>query len=165
MKRKKAVKPLSSEDQLYAKALIKKYDKTVRRVISAYLDPKLMAEFEDVVQNVYEAICSQLDDFRTYNSQEALVVTIASRAVWRVHRNRKETVPLADEHQAKEMDRGLEDIFPSSISDEDKKLLISIYEHMDTEKEVADDMGEKPATIRQRVKRARDRLKETLKDI
>lgn len=162
MKIKKKGYSLTPEDQIYAKRLIKKFDKTIRRVIAAYLDPSLKYEAEDVVQNVYLMICQQLDDFRNYDSQEALVVTITTRAVKRLHRDWKDTVPLEDEYQAEDRDPGLDEILPSSLSPGDRSLLISVYQDRNTERELADDLGEEPATIRQRVKRARDRLRQAL---
>ena len=162
MERKREIQPLTPEDRVYAQNLIEQYDTVIRKIINVQLDPDLKSEFEDLVQDVYERICVQLEDFKTYDSPEALVVTIATRAVWRKHRDRKETVPLADIYPAGEEDRTLDDLLPLSTTPEDRRLLTAIYRDRDTEKEVAQDLGEKPATVRQRVKRARDRLKKVL---
>lgn len=162
MGRKKQVYPLTPEEQVFAKNLIKQYDETSRRVIKSKLNPQYAYEFEDVVQNVYEMICKQLDDFRTYDKPEALVVTIATRAVWRLHRDWKETVPLSEDFVAKERDDGLDEILPDKLSSNDKKLLTSVYQDQNTEKEVAENMGVSPSAVRQRIKRARDRLRKIL---
>lgn len=162
MDRKREIHPLTPDDQRYAKDLIEQYDRVIRSVIHNQLDQDLKSEFDDLVQDVFERICAQLEDFKTYDSPEALVVTIATRAVWRLHRARKETVPLEDIYPAREGDRTLDDLLPLSTTSEDRRLLTAIYRDRDTEKEVAQDLGEKPATVRQRVKRARDRLKKVL---
>ena len=68
---KEKIKPLSKEDQIYAKELIQKLDGTIRRVVRSYLDADLSSEFEDIVQSIYEQICKQLDDFKKCDSPEA----------------------------------------------------------------------------------------------
>lgn len=166
MKRKRH--PLSVEDQLYAKEQIEKYDPTIRKVIGTYLSKDLDSEFEDIVQDVYETICCQLDDFRTYSAPRALVVKITQRAVWKYFRRQQKykdkEAPLEEnlDYPAAEEDRGLEDILPFKLSPDDRQILIRTYQNMDTSMEVAADLGEKPATIRRRVNRARERLKKLL---
>lgn len=165
MKQKRKRRPLTPEEQSYAKALIEKYDPVIRRVVSARLEQRFYDEFEDVVQNVYETICTQLDDFMTYDKPEALVVTITTRAVWRVHKRWKETVSITDEEALAaptEPDIGLVEILPDGMPSGDRELLTAVYQNRKTEKEVAEATGEKPSTVRQRVKRARDRLKKVL---
>lgn len=159
MEAKRKRRPLTAEEQRYAQELIRKYDKTIRRVVKAYLDLALKGELEDVVQSVYEAICCQLNDFKTYDSPEALVFTIASRAAWRLNKAWKETVSLTEELPAREPDRSLEDLLPGGISEEDKSLLISVYQHRDTAKEAAEDRGMKPEVVRQKLKRLRARMR------
>lgn len=158
--------PLSVEDQLYAKEQIAKYDPTIRKVIGSYLNEELDSDFEDIVQNVYEMICCQLDDFRRYDAPKALVVKITKRAVWKYFRQQKkyEAAPLEEnlDYPAEEKDRGLEDILPFKLSPDDRQILIQTYQNMDTSMEVAADLGEKPATIRRRLHRARERLKKLL---
>ncbi len=162
MKRER--KPLSAEEQIYAKGLIEQYDKLIRKVIRTHLHREFTtAEFEDVVQNVFEDICCRLKDFPRYDSPEALVVTIAKRAAWKAYREqKKETLPLREDYPAREEDRGLEDILPAKLSQQDRQLLIRTYQNLETSMEVAEDMGEKPTTIRQRLSRARKRLEELL---
>ena len=164
MKRK--VRPLSVEDQLYAKEQIEKYDPTIRKVIGTYLNKDLDSEFEDIVQDVFETICCQLDDFRTYSAPRALVVKITQRAVWKYFRQQKKyEAALLEEnldYPAEEEDRGLEEILPFKLSPDDRQILIRTYQNMDTSMEVAADLGEKPATIRRRLNRARERLKKLL---
>lgn len=162
--------PLSVEDQLYAKEQIEKYDPTIRKVIRIYLNEELDADFEDIVQDVYETICCQLDDFRRYDAPEALVVTITRRAVGKYFRRQQKykdkEAPLEEnlDYPAAEEDRGLEDIFPRKLSPDDRQILIRTYQNMDTSMEVAADLGEKPATIRRRLNRARERLKKLLEN-
>lgn len=162
MERKRETYPLTSGERVFAKNLIEKYDRLIRRVIASQLDPRLAYEFEDVVQNVYEMICRQLEDFRRYDRPEALVVTIAARAVWRLHREWKETVPLPEDCAAREEDKGLEELLPDRLPAGDRALLISVYQNRYTEREVAEGMGVSPAALRQRMKRARDRLRKIL---
>lgn len=160
----KQIEALSIEDQIYAKELIEKLDGTICRVVRSNLDADLSSEFEDIVQSVYERICMQLDDFKKCDSQEALAKTIAIRRVWHVQRDRKPTELLSDDIPAGEDDRGLADILPPSISDEDKAILTAVYECMDTMEELSEDLNCSAATLRQRLKRARDRLKKAIEE-
>lgn len=160
--REKKIKPLSKADQVYAKELIREFDGTIRRVVRSHLGDDLSSEFEDIVQSIYETICIQLDDFKKCGSQEALVVTIATRKVWHMQRDWKPTEELTEDILAIESDRGLGNILPASISDTDRAILIAAYENRDTMEELSTDWGCPSAKLRQRLKRARDRLKKAV---
>lgn len=160
----KTITPLSKEDQVYAQELIWKLEGTICRVVRSYLDVKLSFEFEDIVQGIYEQICKQLGDFKTCNNPYALAATIAARAVWRIQRKWKPTEELAEDIPAAEENRGLAEILPSSISDADKELLTSVYERQDTMVELSADLGCSAPTLRQRLKRARARLRKEIEE-
>lgn len=159
---KREIKRLSKADQKYAKELIHKLDGTIRRVVRFYLDEALSSEFEDIVQSIYETICMQLDDFKKCDNQEALVVTISARKVWHTQRDWKTTEELTEDIPAMEEDRGLDSILPLSTSAADRAILTAAYEHRDTMKELSADLGCSSAMLRQRLKRARDRLKKAV---
>lgn len=161
---KKKIKPLSIEDQIYAKELIRVLDGAIRRVVRSYLGSELVFEFEDTVQTVYEKICEQLEEFKKSDNPEAFAVRIAGRTASHVRRDHKITELLSQSIPAPEVDRGLEDILPSSISDKDRGILTSVYEHQDTMVALADDLGCAPETLRQRLKRAKRRLKKVLEE-
>lgn len=158
----KKIKPLNREDQLYAKELIRVLNQKIRQTVYSNLGSDLSSEFEDIVQSVYEAICNQLDDFKSCDSQEALAVTISARAVWTFRRNHKPTEELSEDISAMETDRGLDEILPLSTSDMDREILTSVYERQDTMVELAADLGSSDSTLRQRLKRAKARLKKAL---
>lgn len=162
--RKKQRKPLSQEDQQYAKALIKELDGAIRRTIRSYLGPDLSFGFEDIVQDVYEDICCQLDEFKGCDTQEALAVTIASRAAWNFRRDHKLTEVLSEDIPAMAYDHGLDEILPTSTSDTDRAILVAAYERQDTMVELAGDMNTSASTLRQRLKRAKARLRKTLEE-
>lgn len=158
--KKKEIKPLTAEDQLYVKELVWQLNGTIRRVVRSYLDDDLSAEFDDVVQSIFETICKQLDDFRNADSPEALAVRIASRRVWHVRRDWKATEELSEDYAATDDGpRGLDDILPKSFPPSDKALLNSVYVHQESMVDLASDLGCSPAKLRQQLKRARDRLK------
>lgn len=159
---RKEIKPLSEADQKYAKELIRELDGTIRRVVRFYLDDALSSEFEDIVQSIYETLCVQLDDFKKCDSQEALVVTIAARRVWRIQRDWKTTEVLTEDIPAMEEDCGLDNILPLSTSAADRAILTAAYVHQDTMEELSTDLGCSSAKLRQRLKRARDRLKKAV---
>lgn len=159
---KKTIKPLSSSDQIYAKELIRKLDRKIRQCVGSYLDPGLSSEFEDIVQSVYEQICRQLEDFKTCDSPAALVSVIAARAVWHVHRDRKPTQELTEDIPAAEADCGLGEILPAHISDRDREILTAVYERQDTMEELARDLRCPSPTLRQRLKRAKARMKKSI---
>ena len=126
--KKKEIKPLTAEDQLYVKELVWQLNGTIRRVVRSYLDDDLSAEFDDVVQSIFETICKQLDDFRNADSPEALAVRIATRRVWHVRRDWKATEELSEDYAATDDGpRGLDDILPKSFPPSDKALLNSVY--------------------------------------
>lgn len=160
--REKEIKPLSKADQIYAKELIRELDGTIRRVVRSYLEDELSSEFDDIIQSIYEIICRQLDDFKKCDSQEALAVTIAARKVWHTQRDWKATEVLTEDIPSAEDDRGLDNILPLSISDADRAILTAAYDHRDTMEELSADLGCPPARLRQRLKRARDRLKKAV---
>lgn len=159
MKKEKKNRPLTEEEQIFAKSLIDKYDKTIRRTVQANLYDEVGEDFEDVVQNVYEMICRQLDDFRSYKEPEALAYTIAARAARNRSRAYKETLPLTEDPPGRERDPGLGELLPEDLPERDRELLTAVYERRDTVAETARDHGEKPAAVRQRLKRVRDRMK------
>ena len=161
---KKEIKPLSKKDQVYAKNLLKEMDEVIRRVIHACLDAQLSSEFEDIIQDVYEAVCTQLDDFKSCANQEALMVTITTRRVWNFQRDHKQVEALSEDIPATEADFGLDELLPHSTSQADKEILISAYVHQDTMVELSGDLGCSPETLRQRLKRAKGRLKKALKE-
>lgn len=160
--REKKIEPLSEEDQVYAKELIRILNGRIRRTVRVTLGRDLSSEFEDIVQNVYEAICRQLDDFKNCDSQEALAVTIATRAVWTFRRDHKPTEALPEDIPAEESDRGLEELLPPSTPDADRALLTAVYDRRDTMVELAGELDCSPETLRQRLKRARARLRKAL---
>lgn len=161
---KKKIKPLSIEDQIYAKELTRVLDGAIRRVTRSYIGSELASDFEDTVQTVYEKICEQLEDFKICDNPEAFVVRIAGRAASHVRRDHKETEPLSEDMPAPEADRGLEDILPSSTSDIDREILTAVYDRQDTMVDLADDLNRTPETMRQRLKRAKRRLKKALEE-
>lgn len=160
----KKIKPLSQEDQIYSKALIEVLNEKIRQTVRSNLGSDLSSEFEDIVQSVYEAICKQLYDFKSCDNQEALAVTIAARAVWVFRRNHKPTEVLSEDIPATEPDCGLDEILPASTSDTDRKVLTSVFERQDTMVELAADLGVSDSTVRQRLKRAKARLRRTLEE-
>lgn len=160
----KKIKPLSQEDQIYSKALIEILNEKIRQTVRSNLGSDLSSEFEDIVQSVYEAICKQLDDFKNCDNQEALAVTIAARAVWVFRRNHKPTEALSEDIPATEPDCGLDEILPSSTSKIDREVLTSVYERQDTMVELAADLGSSDSTVRQRLKRAKARLRNALEE-
>lgn len=159
---KKQIKPLSKEDQIYAKELCRALEKKIRQTVHSNLGVELSAATEDIVQDVFESICSQLNDFKNCRSTEALAVTIAARAAWNFRRDHKPTETLSEDIPATEPDRGLEDILPRTISDKDREILTAVYDRRDTMVELTSDLGCTPDTLRQRLKRAKTRLKKVL---
>lgn len=161
---KRKIKPLSQEDQIYAKELIGGLNAKIRQTVHSNLGSDLSSDFEDIVQSVYEAICKQLDDFKSCDSQEALAVTIAARAVWIFRRNHKPTEELSKDIPAMAYDPGLKDILPRSTSDTDREILTAAYDRQDTMVELSGDLGCAPDKLRQRLKRAKTRLKKALEE-
>ena len=162
--RERKIEPLSEEDQVYAKELIRVLNGRIRRTVRVTLGRDLSSEFEDIVQNVYEAICRQLDDFKNCDSQEALAVTIATRAVWTFRRDHKPTEALPEDIPAEEADRGLGELLPTSTTDGDREILNAVYARRDRVADLAADLDCAPGTLRQRLRRAKARLKRTLEE-
>lgn len=155
---------LTKEQQDAAMEIIRKYDVMIRKIAAAYLGRERRSEVEDVVQDVYEAICRQIEDVKRYESMEALVVRITVRRTWKVRKKLQGFVPL-DEVSAKpseNVDPGLDEILPASTPQADRDILSRIYVQRDTAEEAAKDLGINAGTVRQRLKRARDRLRKIL---
>lgn len=113
--RKKEIRPLSPEDQEYVRNFLQINDPLIRRVVARYMHPNTPAEFEDLLQNTYEAICRQLDVFKTCENPEPLLRTIAMRQVWATNRKHRPTVPLLDTVSAPTEDRGLDEFYPPPL--------------------------------------------------
>lgn len=120
--RKKEIRPLSPEDQEYVRNFLQINDPLIRRVVARYMHPNTPAEFEDLLQNTYEAICRQLDVFKTCENPEPLLRTIAMRQVWATNRKHRPTVPLLDTVSAPTEDRGLDELLPTSTPAADREL-------------------------------------------
>ena len=163
--RKKEIRPLSPEDQEYVRNFLQINDPLIRRVVARYMHPNTPAEFEDLLQNTHEAICRQLDVFKTCENPEPLLRTIAMRQVWATNRKHRPTVPLLDTVSAPTEDRGLDELLPTSTPAADRELFEAVYVRRETLVELAAEKGCKPTTMHQRAKRARDHLRKELEKI
>lgn len=160
-------KSLTPQEQAYAKEICEKYHDTVVRIINAYLGPDLTREREDITQDVFRMVCEQLDDFKSYDNPEALVFKMTARRVQAVRKKLERYVPLPDEN-ALIMEDGVQgadlfEWFPNSLPDKDKEVLQKVYGEKRDVAEAAAEIGVPAATMRQRLKRAKDRLRKELK--
>ncbi len=159
-------RPLTTEEAAYVEGILREHDATLRRVIYSVLGKELRDEGEDVLQNVYEAVCRQVNDFKACDNHQALLVTIAARSAWRTRKKlcKRATVPLTEDIPMSGPDHGLLEILPFSTSDEDRRLLAQIYEEGNTIADEAEARKIKAPTLRQRLKRIRDQLRDILQE-
>lgn len=158
------LRPLTPEEVVLVQNILREHDDTLRRVIYYALGPEFRDEGEDVLQDVYVTVCKQVDDFKTCDKTEALLVTIATRSAYRARKklSKRTTIPLTEDIPADEPDHGLMEILPPTVSDEDRRLLTKIYEDRNTIAEEAEVRNIKAPTLRQRLKRIRDELRTAL---
>jgi len=161
-------KPLTPQEQAFAKELCEKYHGAILRVIHTYLGPELSREREDILQDVFRMICEQINDFKTCKYPGALIRKITAYRVLEVRKKLGRFQPLPEdgeflETNAETQGSPLYEWFPRSMKDEDKQILETIYGEGRDVVDVADDIGISASTLRQRLKRAKDRLKRDLK--
>lgn len=161
---KRSITPLNQDDQAFVCEVLEKYHKRLIRTINHYVGLDYPDAVEDILQDTFAAACAQVEDLKRYDSPEALLVTIAARTAQRELKRLRRELPLVDDdYPAPQEDIfGLEECLPNSTPPKDREILTLVYEHRDTPEEVARDKGIKPETIRQRLKRARDRLQKKL---
>ncbi len=164
MATKAPLRPLTPEETAFVQNILSEYDAMLRRVIFHALGEEFRNEGEDVLQDVYESVCRQVDDFRTCDNHTALLVTIASRSAYRTRRrlSKRVSVPLTEDIPVDETDHGLLEILPPTTSDEDRRLLTKIYAERNTIAEEAEARNIKAPTLRQKLKRIRDELRSAL---
>ena len=154
---------LTPEERAYAEELIQTYGVLIRHTARRYLGQDYAKDMEDVVQDTYEAICRQVDQFAFYENKGALIVTITMRTAKRYRKKNNRFVPLEIELTAPERGpAGLDELLPRATSEGDRDLLNRFYVYRETTGQIATELGEQESTIRQRLKRARDRLRKRL---
>lgn len=166
MATKASPRPLTTEEAAYVQSILREHDAKLRRVIYSILRQEFRDEGEDVLQDVYETVCRQVDDFKVCDNHEALLVTIAARSAYRTRKRlcKRATVPLTEDIPTSEPDYGLLEILPFSTSDKDRQLLAKIYEERNTITDEAEAQKIKAPTLRQRIKRIRDQLRDILQE-
>jgi len=160
----KVTQPLTPEQQAFADQFIGMYGKYIRCTAKNYLGSALQREIEDVVQDVCRMVCEQLDDFAVSNDPHRLLRTITARRAFRVRKklNRFVALPEEDLPAPDPRPQDLSELLPASTSAGDREILQRFYERQEPIEKIAQDLGISPATARQRLKRARDRLGKNL---
>jgi len=157
-------RPLTPEEQTLAEALFKKYDGFIYKLILSYMDPELTFDAEDIAQEIGRMICEQIDDFKVTKTPKALIRTMTIRHVasYQKKLRQQQHEPLDEDYPAKEPPVKISDYFTSKTTPFEKFILDRVYTKGDTIEEVANDIGVPASRLRQRFKRARDHLRDSI---
>jgi len=157
--------PLTPEDRAFAEELSNKYYGLIKRIAKRRIKSDPAIELEDVIQDVYLMICKQVADFRETDTPEALIWTMTTRRVDWLRKTAPRHEPLSENASASDApDLGIEEYYTDDMSDFDKFLLDEVYTKQETIADVARDIDMPAPRLRQRLKRARDKLKNVIEE-
>lgn len=156
----KDTKKLSPAEKAYIDKLFDmSYDK-LYRVAYRHLSKIGKDSIDDVIQETFRRACENFQSMASYDSAEAWVVNVCHYvAVDEVKRLCRIEELKEESHPAASQDKGLDEILPNTLSASDRDLLDRYYVRRETANEIAHDLGEAPATIRQRLSRLRKELR------
>lgn len=163
---KQPEKRLNREDQDFVLDLMNRYEPDLRKVVRGTMCELMPDEdmINDVLQDTYEAMCRQVDSIRTVEKKRAYIRTIATRCAIQECKRLTKNLPLEEDYPAPAAPPdGLDELLPKSTPSKDRRLLTQVYAYGNTPLEVARDTGENCDAVRQRLKRARDRLKRKMR--
>ncbi|GKU28384.1 RNA polymerase sigma factor [Clostridium folliculivorans] len=154
---------ISQYDSNYYREKIEAYGNTVYKICRLYL--KENADIEDVFQKVFLKLIEKKPSFKDNNHEHAWFIKVTAntckdflKSYWN-----KNTVPINDIDSATE-DIELSEVFEAVFSLEPKyKIVIYMYYYEGyPTSEISNILKVNQATIRTRLKRARDKLKNKL---
>lgn len=157
---------LNPSDQLYVRQLCERSQAKIRKVAYRYLYDISPTLVDDVEQETYLLACLNIDTLRNHERPEGWLIQTATYVAWDIRRKESSTVPLTtDIIDDSNGGGGIDECLPSSLKPNDQDILKRYYERQDNVREIASDLNEHEETIKKRLARARQRLKQFWSDL
>ena len=154
------IKKLSPAERAYIDALFEESYDTLYRVAYRHLSKIGRDSIDDVIQETFRRACEHFHSLAAYDSAEAWLVNVCHYvAVDEAKRLCRAGELDENAHAAPPREGGLDEILPAAWSAADRDLLDRYYARRETAAEIAQDLGETPAAIRQRLSRLRKKLR------
>lgn len=138
----------------------------LRNVIRRQLHDYRYVSVEDVMQETYCRACEHIRAIMESPNPEAWLIRTAHNTVYEMLRKlNKDTAEIEYLEPVVEPGLnhlGLDAVLPAATPDKDRDLLVRYFERKDNSAEIAEDLNLTQQTVRQRLKRAKDRLAENL---
>ena len=157
---------LTPAERAYLEALFKESYRKLYSVAYRHLAGVCMYSVEDVIQETFLRACTNFYKMIQFDSPEAWLVAVCHNvAVDEAKRcmRLREFVDSTDHTNGCAVPDSLDEILPHDTLPEERDLLVRYYVHHDSTEEIARDLKLKPAAVRQRLVRAREKLKKKLR--
>ncbi len=158
---------LSRAEAAFLEALLEDSQGKLRNIIRRQLQDRRYISVEDVMQETYCSACEHIRTVMACDNPEAWLIRTAHNTAYEMLRKLDRDTPEPEQPaQAAPPGPdplGLDAILPPATPEKDRDLLKRYFERRDTSSEIADDLGLSPQTVRQRLKRAKDRLAANLR--
>ena len=157
---------LSRAEVAFLEALFADTQVKLRNIIRRQLQDCRYVSVEDVMQETYCRSCEHIRAIMASNNPEAWLIRTAHNTVYEMLRKlNRESGEIGHLEAVSEPilnHLGLDAILPETTSDKDRDLLIRYFERKDNSTEIAKDLNLTQQTVRQQLKRAKDRLAKNL---
>lgn len=154
---------LSLAEQAYIKALFDEHYDKLYRVAYRHLGRLCVDCIDDVIQETFKRACENFRSLASYDSAEAWLVNVCHHVAVDEVKYLCRMKELAMEIQSSPSGSlGIDELLPPSLSEDNRDLLVRYYVYKYSANEIAADLKQKPAAIRQKLSRVRKELKKIL---
>lgn len=154
---------LSLAERAYIEALFDEYYDKLYRVAHRHLGRLCVGCIDDVIQETFKRACENFHSLASYDSAEAWLVNVCHHVAVDEVKYLCKVKEFVMEIQPSPSDSlGIDELLPSSFSEDNRDLLVRYYVYKYSANEIAADLKQKPATIRQKLSRIRKELRKIL---
>lgn len=154
---------LSLAEQAYIKALFDEHYDKLYRVAYRHLGRLCVDCIDDVIQETFKRACENFRSLASYDSAEAWLVNVCHHVAVDEVKYLCRVKELVTETQTATSDNlGIDELLPSTLSEDNRDLLTRYYVYKYNANEIASDLGQTPAAIRQKLSRIRKELRKIL---
>lgn len=154
---------LSLAEQAYIEALFDEYYDKLYRVAYRHLGRLCVDCIDDVIQETFKRACENFRSLAAYDSAEAWLVNVCHHVAVDEVKYLCRVKELVTEIQPSPSDsQGIDEVLPSSLSKDNRDLLVRYYVYKYNANEIASDLKQTPAAIRQKLSRIRKELRKIL---
>lgn len=154
---------LSLAEQAYIKELFDEHYDKLYRVAYRHLGRLCVDCIDDVIQETFKRACENFRSLASYDSAEAWLVNVCHHVAVDEVKYLCRVKELVTETQTVTSDNlGIDELLPSTLSEDNKDLLTRYYVYKYNANEIASDLCQTPAAIRQKLSRIRKELRKIL---